>query len=88
MNLVPLVIPETGVLLDLQVLDLRGLQERKEFRACQEDLELQAHLVLKVNQVWQWLRKVHLDREDRMGNQDSPVHQVAQVSPDNLVTLV
>lgn len=39
------VFQETGVLQDHQALDLQGPQERKVFKASQEDLEVLAHLV-------------------------------------------
>lgn len=51
MSLVPLVFRETGAPQVLLALDLKGLLERKAFRASQEDLEVLVHLELKVNQV-------------------------------------
>lgn len=51
MNPVPLVFRVTGALQVALALDLRGLPERKAFRASQEDLEVLVHLELKVNRV-------------------------------------
>lgn len=78
---------ETGVLQDLPVLDLRGLQERKVFKVFQEDLEVLVHPVRKENPVCQWRRRAYQDPGDRMESQDCPAHQEAQVSPDSLVSL-
>lgn len=50
MSQAALVFQETGVLQEALALDLRDLQERKVFRASQEDLEVPVHPVLKVNQ--------------------------------------
>lgn len=51
MSPVPLVFQETGAPQAVLALDLKDLQERKVFRASQEDLEVPVHLELKVNQV-------------------------------------
>lgn len=82
------VFQETEVLQDHLALEFQDPQERKVFKAFQEDLEVPAHLVLKVNQACQWLKKAYQDPEDRTAHQDCLVHQVAQVSLDSLVSLV
>lgn len=51
MILVPLVFQETEAPQAVLASDLKGLQERKVFRASQEDLEVLEHLELKVNQL-------------------------------------
>lgn len=88
MNQVPPVSQETGVPQEALALDPRAPQERKVPRVSQEDLEVPAHLVLKVNQVCLWQRKAYQDPEDRMVYQDCQDHQVTQVSLDSPVSLV
>lgn len=88
MSLAPKVFPETGVPQDPLASDLRDLQEKKVSRVSQEDPEVPAYPVLKVNQAYQWLRKAYQDPEDRTASQDGPAHQVAQVPPDRMVSLV
>lgn len=85
---VPKVSQETEVLQEALALDLRDLQERKVSRASQEDLADLVHLVLKVNQASQCPRKAYQDPEDWMESQDCLDHQVTQVSPDRMVSLV
>lgn len=53
-------------------------------KVSQEGLEDQAHLALKVNQVWLWQRKANQGREDRMANPVFQALMVTQVSLGNL----
>lgn len=68
-------------------MDLKGLPGRKVSKASREDLVVLGHLVLKVNRVSLWQRKVYLDPEDRMANLDFLDRQDLLVNLVNLVSL-
>lgn len=74
---------ETEVLQDLPALDLRDHPEKKVSRVSQEDLEVLALQVQRVNRAWRWQRKVYQDPVDGTASPDCLVHRVPQVSRDS-----